>query len=89
MGVRSHLDAVSRNGDGDFHQILEVRDVGDGNVDFHQLCEVREKGEEKVRVDQEGREASGSAREASQSLRLYENVNLASEARPDHTKVRT
>ena len=77
MGVRSHLDAVNKNGDGDFHQILGVRKVGDCDGDFHQILKVREEeaDDEEVR-----REAPGQ---------LYENVTLAPEARSDHTKVRT
>ena len=75
--VRSHLDAVSKNGDGDFHQILGVRKVGDCDGDFHQILKVREEeaDDEEVR-----RGAPGQ---------LYENVTLASGARSDHTKVRT
>ena len=76
VAVRSHLDAVSKNGDGDFHQILGESEVGDCDGDFHQILKVREEADdEEVR-----REAPGQ---------LYENVTLASEARSDHTKVRT
>ena len=78
MGVRSHFDAVSKTGDGDFHQIFGVREVGDSNGDFHQISKVREETDEEVRVQQV--EALGQ---------LYQNVTLASEARSDPTKVRT
>ena len=78
VAVRSHLDAVSKNGDGDFHQILGVRKVGDCDGDFHQILKVREEEADDDEVVRRG--APGQ---------LYENVTLASEARSDHTKVRT
>ena len=80
VGVRSYFDAVSKNCDGDFHQILGVSD-GDSNGGFHQILEVIEKAEEeeKARSRQLVREAPGQ---------LYENVTVGSADRLTHTKVR-
>ena len=79
VGVRSYFDAVSKNCDGDFHQILGVRE--DSNGGFHQILEVIEKAEEeeKARSRQLVREAPGQ---------LYENVTVGSESTSAHTKVR-